>query len=83
MKALNYKGKHFILADDDVEEDWEGLDLYVDADKVSSKETLLRSHVEACRYYGIPAYIGKNTELKARIETIDQEIDVRDRPNLK
>lgn len=71
--AESYKGKHFVLVDEGTED--MGTDPYVDVDKVISDNATLRSHVEDCRYYGIPAYLGSNKEMNERIAKINDELD--------
>ncbi len=73
--AVSYKSKHFIIMDEDTvdQEEGEDIDLYVDVDKVIESDTILLNHVIDCNYYGIPAYIGDDQELKYRIEKIEAE----------
>lgn len=74
--AIGYKGKHFIIADEDRADEFDELDPYVDVDKVIAEQ--LGNHVADCRYYGIPAYIGADDELKRRIAEIDKKLDDED-----
>lgn len=71
--AVDYKSKHFVIQDEDMLGDFDGIDPYVDVDKVI--EHHLFAHVSDCRYYGIPAYHGKDEELKKKIAEIDELLD--------
>lgn len=73
--AANYKHKHFILIDEG-DEDENGIDPFVDVDKIVLNKALLTQHVRACRYYGIPAYIGKDIALNTQIGAIDRLLDM-------
>lgn len=67
MKYLqDYKGKHFVLGDRP--DEMFGDQGTIEDDKITDQ--FLEDHVDACRYYGIPAYIGKDLELKKRINKI-------------
>ena len=67
--AVDYKGKHFILHDKDrVDDRWDITDPNIHIDYVVNVG--LHEHIHACNYYGIPAYIGSNEELKKKIEEI-------------
>lgn len=71
LKALDYKGKHFILQDENTEED--GMDFrlpYINTEFIVENDINLENHVAQCQYYGIPAYIGGDTDLHERIEKI-------------
>lgn len=70
MKAIDYKGKHFILQDEVDEDGWDIEDPYVDADKIAADDNLLAQHIQDCDYYGIPPYLGKDEKIKDRIEKI-------------
>jgi hypothetical protein len=62
----DYKGKWFVLND-------EPDDMYGDIGTMEYAETtdeFLVEHIEACTYYGIPEYIGRNEELKRRISDL-------------
>lgn len=72
--AVDYKGKHFIITDNDYVCDFEILDPYIDIAHVISCDETLTKHVEDCIYYGIPAYYGKDKELKKRINNIYKEL---------
>lgn len=70
LNLIDYKGKHFILQDQDIEldDDWDlciGTKEYNDID-----DSFLRSHVDACIYYGIPPYIGADKKLNKRIDSM-------------
>ena len=65
MKILlvDYKGKWQVPHDEDFVDE-EDLPYVVGE---TTKEELIKNkenHLEACRYYGIPAYVGKDKELK-------------------
>lgn len=68
--AVDYKGKHFIIQDEDALYEGDITDPYVDVDGVI--EHNLEEHVDACLYYGIPAYIGSDKKLKERIAGIEK-----------
>lgn len=70
--ATSYKGKHFVLEDEDCVDEFDIID-DIDVGRVISNESSLRNHVVDCIYYGIPAYIGNNKELKDKIDKIEQE----------
>ncbi len=61
LKMIDYKGKYFILCDSDATGDeYCGSIKYEDA----LKKDFIESHLEKCNYYGIPAYLGYDAELK-------------------
>lgn len=70
--ALSYKGKWFTLADKSQEDDFEAP--YIDVSWAIGDG--LPEHVQNCRYYGIPAYIGDNADLTAKIEKLNKVIDL-------
>lgn len=70
--AADYKGKWFVLQDEGMEDDF-GLRPEINVEYVTNAG--LREHVENCQYYGIPAYIGQNKELRAKIKEIEDEIE--------
>lgn len=68
MKKIDYKGKYFMIQD---ELDDEGMDFEIgeiSAEEITDK--FLADHVLQCIYYGIPPYMGKNEELKSRIDNL-------------
>lgn len=69
--AEDYKGKWFILQDEDIESDYERKEINVEW--VMNEG--LREHVENCLYYGIPTYIGDNKELKEKIAKIQEDLE--------
>lgn len=74
MKAVDYKGKHFILYDDDrVDGTWDFILPYIDTDWVIKNG--LENHVAESIYYGIPSYVGKDKELLERIKKIEDDIN--------
>ena len=68
--ADDYKGKWFVLQDEDIDCDFERKEINIDW--VMNEG--LKEHVENCLYYGIPSYIGKNEELKKRIEILERNL---------
>ena len=73
--AVDYKGKHFVIQDEDTLDDFDILDEFVDVEKIVNNPTLLKSHVYQCIYYGIPSYLGSDEKLKAQIEVIEKEYE--------
>ena len=71
--AVSYKGKHFVIQDEDTLDDMDTIDPYIDVDFIIEKA--LPAHVADCIYYGIPAYVGADKELKERIEKLEKEMD--------
>lgn len=69
IKAVDYKGKWFTLQDELYEEGFDFERKEIDVDLVIEKS--LKEHVKNCIYYGIPAYIGKDEKLKARIKELE------------
>ena len=69
--ADDYKGKWFVLQDSDIDCDFERKEINVDWVLGEG----LREHVENCLYYGIPAYLGKDKELHAKIKKIEKELN--------
>ena len=64
INKIDYKGgKHFILQDADLTED--PMDFIIG--EMSKEDTLkpefIKSHKDACIYYGIPAYYGVDKDL--------------------
>jgi len=70
--ADDYKGKWFVLQDEDVNCDFGRKEI----DIAWATGEGLPEHVENCLYYGIPAYIGDNQELKDKIANIEKDFDV-------
>lgn len=70
--AVSYKGKHFVVQDEDTLDSYDEIDPYVDIEKVIA--SALESHVWDCLYYGIPAYIGKDKKLHKMIGRIERRI---------
>jgi hypothetical protein len=64
VNLIDYKGKHEIWQDKDIELDpvWDVVVGELDTDKVTDEE--FRNHLEDSEYYGVPAYIGKDERLK-------------------
>lgn len=73
LKAIDYKGKYFVLQDEAIEEDFV-ID-YVDTEHIVNNEEALREHVSTCNYYGIPAYLGGDVDLHERINEIESAIN--------
>ena len=71
---IDYKGGKYYMIADKIDDD--GFDFSVGTitdEKLT--DNFLREHVDACRYYGIPPYIGRNKELTDRIEKLQDEYD--------
>lgn len=68
IKAYDYKGKWFVLMDENRADDEDYERPEVNVEWVMGKG--LAEHVENCTYYGIPAYIGDNQDLKDKIEKL-------------
>lgn len=69
--ASDYKGKWFVL------EDEPGDDFSFERKEINVGWVIsegLREHVENCNYYGIPAYVGADKELHAKIEAIEKTL---------
>ena len=71
--AVDYKSKHFIITDEDMVSEFDGIDPYVDVEKVIEHNLL--SYVSDCRYYGIPPYHGRDEELKKKIAEVNELLD--------
>lgn len=72
--AVDYKGKHFIIMDEDcIDLGWDEVIGYINMEWVI--ENGLRPYVHDCIYYGIPAYIGADNELKTKIQAIYDEYE--------
>jgi hypothetical protein len=71
--ASDYKGKWFVLQDEDFDLEWVHPRPEINVEYVMNEG--LYEHVENCRYYGIPAYLGKDKTLKTRIREINETID--------
>ena len=69
--ASDYKGKWFVLEDEDNSFGYERKEINVDWVMGEG----LQDHVENCRYYGIPAYTGSDKDLNEKIEKINKKID--------
>lgn len=70
----NYKGKYFMLCDKIDEDDYMGFEIgRMREDEITDE--FLKEHVDACIYYGIPAYYGKDKKLAKRIERLYKEYD--------
>lgn len=64
---VDYKGKHYILQD----ELYEDMDYEVGKmDDHEITDDFLKGHIEACNYYGIPAYLGMDKSLRKRIKKL-------------
>ena len=65
INLLDYKGKHYIYQDAGIELDF--MDFVIGE---TTKEAILKdkgeikAHKEAAEYYGIPAYLGNDPELR-------------------
>lgn len=78
--AIDYKSKHFFIADSDSVEEVDSVNSYIDVEKIIADDNLLTQYVEDCRYYGIPSYSGKDKELHERIKAIHAELDKYEMP---
>jgi len=81
INKVDYKGKYFILQDKELVDDagvrefMYGEDIVIGEMKEEEiTDEFLKYHVNACNYYGIPAYLGSNKELKDRITKIENDI---------
>lgn len=72
FKKSDYKGKWFVLCDSVDPEDFEIGEIRED----EITDGFLQAHVEASRYYGIPAYNGNDEKLKRRINSVNMLLDV-------
>jgi len=63
LDKVDYKGKYFILQDKDYLDD---MDLIIGtmSKEGAMEPEFVEYHKETCLYYGIPAYLGKDQELK-------------------
>ncbi len=72
---IDYKEKYFILQDEKpTEDDWMDIEIGTMEDSEIT-DLFLREHTDTCIYYGIPAYIGKDEDLKGRIDKLYKEYD--------
>ena len=70
-QQLDYKGKYFVLQDSEAELDH--MDYPIgEMDDKEITDGFLQGHVQNCRYYGIPAYFGKNKDLHRRIDKLHE-----------
>ena len=71
--ASDYKGKWFVLHDiDDVDVGYPAQ--HIDVSLGDWQKDC--ENMENCRYYGIPAYVGKDKELTEKIRQINEEMDL-------
>ena len=72
FKKIDYKGKHFILQDEIMD------DMYdYEIGEMNEKEItddFLKDHVQDCNYYGIPAYVGEDKNLIQAIKEIEEKM---------
>jgi recombinational DNA repair protein RecR len=73
-KMIDYKGKYFILQDEVDEES--GMDIEIGQINTIT-DRFLEGHVAQCIYYGIPAYLGNDKELKERVKKLETEYSLR------
>jgi len=71
MKKIDYKGKHFVICDDNCVDDIDFVTGDIRHDELT--EEFLRGHVELCMYYGIPPYVGDNEDILEKIQNIEDE----------
>jgi hypothetical protein len=76
VNLIDYKGKHKIWQDKDIELDpvWDVVVGELDTDDVTDEE--FRDHLEDSTYYGVPAYIGKDERLKKLEAEYKKKTDV-------
>lgn len=68
LDMIDYKGKYFVLQDkESFNEDWDFI-IGVMSKEEASKKDFIKDHKANCEYYGIPAYIGKDKDLKKLYE---------------
>lgn len=72
LVATDYKGKWFVLEDKGHEDGYSFPREEINTEWVQGEG--LREHVANCLYYGIPAYVGKDAALHARIEKLRREL---------
>jgi hypothetical protein len=66
---VDYKGKHYVIQDEDsLDEAWDEVVGEITEEQLT--DHFLEGHVDACMYYGIPAYIGGDKELNKRIDNL-------------
>ena len=64
LNKIDYKGKYYILQDSDIEiEEMESV-IGTMTKEEAMKPEFVKDHIEDCYYYGIPAYLGNDPELK-------------------
>lgn len=69
--AVDYKGKYFIIQDEDtLDDEYDFVLKYIDVDYIIGDG--LKDHIADCVYYGIPPYIGKDGELNRRIKKLEK-----------
>ncbi len=74
--ATDYKGKHFVLQDDNlVDPAFEYVIDYINVDMIINNDKALKEHIADCIYYGIPAYSGNNKELNDKIARLSEELE--------
>ena len=79
LTMLDYKGKYFTLQDEGMELD----DIYDYPIGTMTKEQVLEpsfvaDHAEACRYYGIPPYYGKDKDLSEVYDRAYEKLESED-----
>ena len=69
-KLSDYKGGKYYIIQDEIDPN-NPYDFEVgEIDEKELTDDFLKNHVENARYYGIPAYYGKNEKLIERIEML-------------
>ena len=58
---IDYKGKYTVIQDNDIKYDCDIIDGEITHEQAIEQA---KQRKEACLYYGIPAYIGSNKELR-------------------
>ena len=73
FKLSDYKGKYFVIQDFIDPEDFYDYECG-EIEESAITDSWLKNHVENSIYYGIPAYLGDNEELKGRIKEIEDKL---------
>ena len=76
-KLSDYKGKHFILQDELDPDDPYDVPFFPlsEIDDKDITDEWLQEHVNACIWYGIPAYNGNNKKLHERINKLYEKYE--------
>ena len=77
FKMIDYKGKYFVLQDEIFDDGFDYEIGTIKEDKIT--DAYLKDHIDACIYYGIPAYIGDDKKLKGRVNKLYEEYEKQNR----